>query len=183
MKNTKRIISLFCLFFILVMAFKNSFIAGAISHASNNLSTLEVDKLKEVVSRKLSLIEFNYEVISSFNSNDRYVLVEGKNCYLIYDRELSDYIEFSTITNSVYYKMHSSTKKIYLGPTYYFSEKDGNITELYNGTKVSIEEIEDYKSLEESLKKNYIQNKQKSTQNHEKEVILLSDATSNPCLI
>ena len=183
MKKTKRIISLICLIFIIIMTFEKSISIAAIAHTSNDLSTLEEDKLKEMVSRKLNLTEFNYEVISGFHSSDRYVLVEGKNCYLIYDRELSDYIEFSTVTNSIYYNMDSSKKKVYLGPTYYFSEENGNMTDLYSATKVSIEAIEEYKSVEEELKKNYIQNKQEHTQSLEKEAIVMSAKPSDPVYI
>ncbi len=156
------------LFFSMTFVPSNAIIIKATDSVDNNsnasivfgesLSESEYNSLSTLINQKLNLASFEYEIISSFNSPNRYVLVEGDNCYLIYDRVLSDYIEYTNSSNSVYSLIDNNKTKIYLSPTYYYSLDQSGITDIMSNQKMSLTEIQKLQNIEEELRINYINN-------------------------
>ncbi|MBD5390894.1 hypothetical protein HDR67_02700 [bacterium] len=94
MKKLRSIFVIMCVALIITVFYKKILFVSASEYDSISLSTLEKKQLSELVFKKLNIVEYNYEIISGFNSKFKYVLVEGDNSYLIYDREQSDYLEY-----------------------------------------------------------------------------------------
>ena len=49
----------------------------------------------KIVEKTLGLNNFDYEIIDGFNTQNKHVLVEGNNCYLIYDMVITEKVLFS----------------------------------------------------------------------------------------
>ena len=74
--------------------------------------------VEQVVEQKLGKGTYTYEKLSSFTDPDRFILVEGDSCYLIYDNQLKDFLEYSEYENSAYFDLDNSCEKIYYSPTF-----------------------------------------------------------------
>ena len=118
------------------------------------------ERIYALVSEKLGDGIYSYEAMLDFENNNRYTLVSGINCYLIYDNILGDYVEFSRSENSFYSNLDNSYEKIYLAPTYYFYKNGGCIYDLCDNRQISSEEISYYLSFESKLKTAYQETKQ-----------------------
>ena len=107
----------------------NSFFVKANSKYNTYLDNNEEKVIQEIVNDKLGIIEYSVNFMSGISDLNRYILIEGVNSYLIYDRELCDYIEFSNSTNSMYYLESNEVEKVYLGPTYYYKHENNQVRE------------------------------------------------------
>lgn len=121
------------------------------------ITEVELNILNEMVYEKLGTDNYEYYLINNFKDINRYFLVEGNNCYLIYDRSLSEYIEFSRTSNSIYFGIES--EKIYLGPGYYFYRDGNNVIDLLTEEILTTEQIHYYTSLENVFTNNFQANK------------------------
>ncbi len=115
--------------------------------------------VEQIVEQKFGKGDYTYEKLSSFTDPDRFILVEGDSCYLIYDNQLNNFMEYSTENNSPYKDVDMSTKKVYYSPTYYFYKIGDRIFDLYDDSEVDIEDINLYKMSEENLKESILQSK------------------------
>ena len=115
------------------------------------------DKLVILVNEKLGEGSYEYETLLDFENNNRFILVKGKKCYLIFDTVLDDYVEFSKSDSSFYDELDDNSEKIYLAPTYYFYRSNGSIYNLYDNRKVLSSEVDKYKTFESELKESYNQ--------------------------
>lgn len=129
---------------------------------SENVTEEEIAKLEDIVYDKIGLLNFNYELIDGFNEQNRYFLIEGNNCYLIYDRVLEDYMEFSISSNSLYHGLNYD--KIYLCPGYYFYNDGNNIIDLVSGEIISEEMAQKYIVSDNNLRASFVENKNLSNQ-------------------
>ena len=143
------------------------------------LSYSETYNLSKIVEKTLGLNDFDYEIIDGFTTPNKHVLVEGNNCYLIYDREISDYIEYSHTSNSVFVDL-TIQNKIYLAPTYYFAESNEKVLDLTSGTVLTSEELTHYQIIEHELVENYLSNIQMSNIEYGASYSLLSTTPSSP---
>lgn len=137
----------------------------AVQAYSENVTDVENNKLEDIVYDKIGLVSFDYELIHSFNEQNRYFLVEGNNCYLIYDRVLEDYIEFSVSSNSLYNGLNYG--KIYLCPGYYFYNDGSEIIDIATGEIISEETVEKYIAFDNKLRTSFVANKNLSSQANE----------------
>lgn len=129
----------------------------------SEVSEEELASLSLLVEEKLGLQNFEYELINSFNQQNRFFLIEESNCYLIYDRNLCEYLEFSDDSNSLFYNIDD--EKIYIGPGYYFSKNGNNITNLLNDQVLTNEQIIYYSELENDFITLFNLNKNMSLEN------------------
>ncbi len=111
------------------------------NHFGNTLSETEMIEISLTVYDCLELQTFDYELISSFNSQNRFVLIEGIDCYLIYDREMCDYVEYSTQGNSIYNDLNENIIKIYYAPTYYYALENNLVRDLSTDELLSTTQI------------------------------------------
>lgn len=116
-------------------------------------------KMASLVESKLGKGAYKYDILYDFNGEERYVLVSGKNNYLIFDTILNDYVEFSRDDSSFYEELETNFEKIYLAPTYYFYKNEGSIYDLFDNRKLTISEINKYEAYEKQLKDSYNQSK------------------------
>lgn len=173
-----------CLICVMFLFINGSFSVKAKSNQhSAVLDTIEEAALNAIVFDKLGVNIFEYEVISGISSVNRYVLVEGNSCYLIYDRKLMDYIEYSTSTNSIYYSTEENIEKVYLAPTYYFKLKDNKIIDLISEEEVTSTQIESFVSIEEQLYSSFVNNRQNIELAVESENVIMSTEPSEPTYI
>ena len=112
------------------------------------LSEQEYTCIEDLIFEKLKITDFTFEIISGFQADNRYVLIEGQNCYLIYDRVLCDYVEYSLYSNSIYYNLNSNIQKIYLGTTYYFYKDGETYYNIINNQVLSEQELNSYIQFE-----------------------------------
>lgn len=113
------------------------------------------NKLEILVAEKLKCNFVDYEIMYDFNLKERYILVTGENCYLIYDMLINDYVEFSNNSKSWYEGIYGDKKKVYLLPTYYFYYDGDNYISIYDNKKIEKEELELYKNEEKMLTDRY----------------------------
>lgn len=133
--------------------------AADIAYAyKTELESKEIKEISNIVRTKFEFEEFGYELISSFSYCNRYVLIEGNDYYLIYDRMIADYTEYSTSTKSIYSLFGEIKNKLYIGPSYYFSEKNGKIKNLLNNQFVKEDEIKKYNEIEKNIFNNFTNN-------------------------
>ena len=138
--STKKVWTTLLLCVIVLLLCVNTF-PISISHAktivANSEQIFATYTLDESVEQKLGHGNYSYEYISGFADENRYILVEGSNCYLIYDTILNTYIEYSESSNSPYYYMNVVTEKIYYAPTYYFARQNEEVVDLSSSTILS----------------------------------------------
>ena len=78
------------------------------------------ERIYALVSEKLGDGIYSYEAMLDFENNNRYTLVSGINCYLIYDNILGDYVNMAKIdgANFLQQNLIALMSKIYtMGPT------------------------------------------------------------------
>ncbi len=173
-----------CLACFIVLFISGSLSAEAKSNQYNAvLDTIEEATLNEIVFDKLGVNAFEYEVISGMSSVNRYILVEGNNCYLIYDRKLMGYIEYSTSTNSIYHWAEENIEKVYLAPTYYFKLKDNKIIDLISEEELTSTQIEYFVSMEEELYLSFVESRQNAELSAESGNVIMNTAPSEPTSI
>ncbi len=126
---------------------------------NNILSSAENQALNDKVLTCLELESFSYEIISGFASPNRFILVESNNCYLIYDRFMCDYVEYSTYGNSPYHNLSQNTIKLYLAPTFYYAISGESVIDLLTGVALSSAEIADLQLLETTVTNEWTVNK------------------------
>lgn len=160
MKKICTIIICFGMFMFISLFSNNSFFVKANSKYNTYLDNNEEKVIQEIVNDKLGIMEYSINFISGISDLNRYVLIEGVNSYLIYDRELCDYIEFSNSTNSMYYLESNDVEKVYLGPTYYYKYENNQLIDLSNSEIVTDVEIEKLELLEIQFKEIYSNNKE-----------------------
>ncbi len=134
-------------------------VAFASSISEDNLVITDGYTVEQIVEQTLGKGNYTYEKLSSFSDPDRFILVEGDNCYLIYDNQLKDFLEFSTECNSVYYDLDKSVEKVYYSPTYYFYKSKDSICDIHEQNVLSKSEISDFISSEAVLLDSYLQQK------------------------
>jgi hypothetical protein len=123
MKNIKRIIVCLVLL-LLALSFSSAETHASGGGAYRSLSDFEYGRVTELGKQFLGTEEFSLELISGITNRNRFVLVTAeKQGYLIYDRYIEEYLEYSTTDPSPFDGVKGN--KLYLAPTYYFYE-DGN---------------------------------------------------------
>ena len=152
---------------------------NASSLYDSELSYSETINLNKIVEKTLGLNNFDYEIIDGVNTQNKHVLVEGNNCYLIYDREIRDYIEYSRTSNSIFSDL-TTQNKIYLAPTYYFAETNEKVLDLTSGSVLTNVELTRYQIIEDELAENYLSNIQMSDIEYGASYSLLSSTPSSP---
>ncbi len=126
--------------------------------AKAHTSATKIDcnnNLNALVKEKLNINFATYEYLYSFELEERYILVSGDNCYLVYDTYLNDYVEFSNSSMSIYSSLKNDTMKVYLLPTYYFYYKNNKFYDIYYDKELSEEDILLYKQREQTLINEY----------------------------
>lgn len=130
-----------------IIGLSNIFLTATPNTYSKTMNKEELHLLASIVEENLSTVDYSYEVISSFNSPNRYVLVELEDQgYLIYDRYFQDYCEYSLDSPSPY--TEALGKKIYFGPTYYFTETDNLYYDVFSQEVISEVVIKAFKKQE-----------------------------------
>lgn len=138
----KKIVCKILLFAILVsLPFVNSF------KAEEKID----EKIIGVIEEKLGKVKYNVEYLKSFSGDNRYLLFEGNNCYLIYDLEVDNYVEYSDSNNSIYCGLPDNTVKIYYLPTYYFYEKDSIIYDVFYDRPLKENEVNAFLCAEKEM--------------------------------
>lgn len=107
----------------------------------------EMHILTNIVEENLLTDEFSHEVISSVNYSNRYVHVElDKMGYLIFDRYFQDYSEFSLSSLSPF--KDAKGRKVYFGPTYYFTVTNNNYSDVISNVEISNTKVNQFKKQE-----------------------------------
>lgn len=142
--STKRVLSILLFVIIMFLLCLTTF-STSISYAEKIVVSSDIAlrtyNLDEVVEQKLGQGNYSYEYISGFADEDRYILVEGDNCYLIYDTVVQRHTEYSKTDNSMYYYMPTEAEKIYYAPTYYYARQNGDVVDLTTSTILSSEDV------------------------------------------
>lgn len=157
-------------------SFKTNIYVNASASYNYILSKNELNRINDLAIDKLGASNYEVNILSSFNKANKYILVEGINSYLIFDRELDDYIEYSNTTNSIYCNMSDTIEKLYLAPTYYFAIENNTIIDLINDATCSVEEVQKYELYDRELAQRYLNNKDQ----HVKELKTKAEAKSSP---
>jgi len=111
---------------------------------NTNLLALELEQdfnsAKCIAIDKLDTSEFNESIIDGFNHDSRFYLFEAIPIgYLLYDRIVGIYLEYSKEDHSPYYGING--RYIYITPTYYYHELDGIIYDTHLNTIVDTETL------------------------------------------
>ena len=157
MKSFFKTATFLCAMFVLFVT--QTQIAVGKSRTDEQIIQISDYTVEQVVEQKLGEGSYVYEKLSSFSDPNRFILVEGNNCYLIYDNELKDFYEFSTESNSVYYGLNKSFLKIYHSPTFYFYKYENKVYDLYFGKEIDREEVIKFTSSEKALIQSHLQSK------------------------
>ena len=115
-----------------------SLVAIPVIAQAETTSITRATVLQSVVAEKLGVGDYTYELLAGFSDASRYTLVEGDGKYLIFDNVLQDFVEYSDSSNSYYYyyDLNSNSRKMYLGPTYYFYQQDGAVIDMTDGQQL-----------------------------------------------
>ena len=173
------LISIISLVFMMGIINDKCVSVNASSLYDSELSYSETINLNKIAEKTLGLNDFDYEIIDGFNTQNKHVLVEGNNCYLIYDREIRYYIEYSRTSNSILSDL-TTQNKMYLAPTYYFAETNEKVLDLTSGSVLTNVELTRYQIIEDELAENYLSNIQMSDIEYGASYSLLSSTPSSP---
>lgn len=99
--------------------------ASTLSNFPNELDNNEISALSALMNKKLNITRYDYEIISGFSDTNRFVLVDNESYYLIFDRLVLDYTEFSDISHSPYYELTNIVTKKYVSPLNYYAVING----------------------------------------------------------
>lgn len=150
----KRTVELMLLVVCIVM------LSGSFTSVKASSNTFERNEnLVLMVNEKLGQGSYTYEYLLDFENENRYILVKGDNCYLIFDTVLDDYVEFSRTDNPFYDELNQNCEKVYLAPTYYFYKDNGVTYDLYDNRQLTLAEINEYRLFEQDLENAYYQTK------------------------
>lgn len=147
------IIGLFILFSSIVLL--NNLQTTVYAFDELDICTTENRILVDIIDKTLGDGFYSYQYLYDLDDNGRFILVEGDNKYLIYDTEINDYIEYSNMCNSPYSELSSESKKIYISPTIYLEEVEGNIYDVANDEIISNEKIIEYKNVLKAISPTY----------------------------
>ena len=109
------------------------------------------EMILSLINEKLNCDYVDYEYLYDFSLNNRYVLITGDNCYLIYDYFLHDYVEFSCSGVSIYNDINGEYIKIYFLPTYYFYYYNSKFYEIRGNRQLTENEVLSFKDNEEEI--------------------------------
>lgn len=153
-RRVKRIVELMLLVVCIIM------LSGSFTSVKASSNTFERnEKLVLMINEKLGQGSYTYEYLLDFENENRYILVKGDNCYLIFDTVLEDYVEFSRTDNPFYDELNQNCEKVYLAPTYYFYKDNGVTYDLYDNRQLTLTDINEYRLFEQDLENAYYQTK------------------------
>ncbi len=121
---------------------------------SSLIGLRELANLEELITVTLGSNNYTLTLMDGFEETDKYILVEDIEMgYLIYDRSLQEYVEYSEFDVSPY--NISEGQKLYAAPTYYFDVTCDGTLSIYDDIMISDEETQIYSSLETKLSEQY----------------------------
>lgn len=142
----------------IILGFLNIYLDAKQNVYSKYLREDEKHLLAEIVEENLYTNDYSYEVISSMNYLNRYVLVEiGEIGYLIFDRYFQDYSEFSLNAPSPF--SNSKGRKVYFGPTYCYTVSNNIYYDVLSNGTISNTKVNQLKNREIKNIKDYTEEK------------------------
>ncbi len=119
---------------------------------STNLEYDEHLMVSSLANKILGESSYNFEYLYDIEGEPSYILVEGTNSYLIYNRESKDFTEYSKYGKSIYDLLNQDEIKIYVGPTYYYFKKDNLIFDFESESPINNDELEKIIAIESNFK-------------------------------
>lgn len=97
----------------------------------------EFDTIKALINKRLKISNYTLELIQDPDGYYKYISVASENEYLIYSRELKDYVECGEKGSGMFYRIDDSFTKIYACPgCAYYIDTDGDYYNAYTQTKL-----------------------------------------------
>lgn len=115
---------------------------------SNTITNHEIELIDEIVINKLGISEYDLEILNDLNNDEKYILVYTDNKYLIYDRLVESYIEYSSNSGSPYNSIENNYQKVYDGPAQYYYQLNNKYYSVYDESIVNLDEYINDENIE-----------------------------------